>query len=326
MRLLDRLLAVTKAQPNVANAAREASVPLWNVEILNLYAEGIDSIMTLGLFTMNAVSPDYFATLGTRIIRGRGISAEDGAGAPGAMVVSAAMAKRLWPNSDALGQCVKVGSESHACSYVVGVAEDVRATQLQGDPGYSYYLSAEQWHPESGGIVIRTNGDGAHSAEAIRRIVQREMPGESYVTALPYRDVLGEQTRSWQLGASMFVVFGLLSLVLAAAGLFGVIAYNVAQRTHEFGVRVALGAQARDVATLMIGQGLRVSAAGLAVGIVLALWAGRFIKPLLFDESPRDPAVFAVVAASLLVAAVAASLVPALRATRVDPVQALRAE
>ena len=242
------------------------------------------------------------------------------------MVVSASMAKRLWPNADALGQCVKVGSESGACRYVVGIAEDVRAMQLQGDPGHTYYLSIEQWHPESGGIVVRTTGDGVHAAEAIRRIAQREMPGESYVTAVPYRDVLGEQMRSWQLGASMFVVFGVLSLVLAAVGLFSVIAYNVAQRTHEFGVRVALGAQAQDVAALMIGQGLRVSAAGLAIGVVMALWAGRFIKPLLFDESPRDPMVFATVAGSLLLAAVLASLIPALRATRVDPVQALRAE
>jgi putative ABC transport system permease protein len=152
------------------------------------------------------------------------------------------------------------------------------------------------------------------------------MPGTSYVTVLPFREIMGEQTRSWQLGARMFVTFGLLSLVLAAVGLFSVIAYNVAQRTHEFGVRVALGAQARDVARLMIGQGLRVSGVGLAIGVVVALWAGRFIQPLLFEESPRDPAVFAVVAASLLVVALLASLVPALRATRVDPASALRAD
>ena len=324
--VLDRLLAATKAQPSVVSAAREASVPLWNVEILNLYIEGIDSVMTLGLFTDNAVSPDYFATLGTRIVRGRGISAEDRAGAPRAMVVSAAMAKRLWPNADPLGKCVRVGSASRDCTFVVGIAEDVRVMGLQGDPGYTYYLSSEQWHPEEGGVVIRTAGDGAHFAEALRRVAQREMPGASYVTVTPYRDVLGDMMRSWQLGASMFAVFGLLSLALATVGLFSVIAYNATQRTHEFGVRVALGAQGRDVATLMIGQGLLVSAAGLAIGVVVTLWAGRFVQPLLFDESPRDPMVFAVVAVSLLLAAVLASLIPALRATRVDPVQALRAE
>jgi putative ABC transport system permease protein len=324
--LLDRLRAAAQTQPGVENAARESSLPLWNVMILNLHVEGIDSVMNLGPFTLNAVSPEYFTTLGTRIVRGRGLTAEDRVGAPGAIVVSASMAKRLWPNGNAIGQCVKPGSESHPCAYVVGIAEDVKAFQLQNDPGLNYYLPIVQWHPEDGGVVIRTTGAGASSAEAIRRRLQREMPGASYVTVTPFRDVVGEHTRSWRLGANMFVTFGLLSLVLAMVGLFSVIAYNVAQRTHEFGVRVALGAQAQDVALLMIGHGFRVAAAGVAVGGMVALWAGRFIKPLLFEESPKDPTVFAVVAASLLFAAVLASLIPALRATRVDPVQALRAD
>jgi predicted permease len=324
--LLDRMLATARTQPDVENASRETSVPFWSLSILNLFVEGIDSVRALGAFTMNAVSPEYFATVGTRILRGRGLSAEDRGGTPGAMVVGASMAKRLWPNAEAIGQCVKVGSDSHPCTYVVGVAEDIRAYQLQGDPGYDYYLAIAQFGADDGGIVIRTRGNSAGLAEGIRRRLQREMPGASYVIVLPFREIMGEQTRSWQLGARMFVTFGLLSLVLAAVGLFSVIAYNVAQRTHEFGVRVALGAQARDVARLMIGQGLRVSGVGLAIGVVVALWAGRFIKPLLFEESPRDPAVFAVVAASLLVVALLASLVPALRATRVDPASALRAD
>ncbi len=324
--LLDRLLATARAEPGVENASREASFPFWALSFLRLYVDGIDSVTTLGRFEMNAVSPEYFATVGTRILTGRGISAQDRVGTPGAMVVSASMAKRLWHSDNALGRCVKVGSESNPCMYVVGVAEDIKAYQLQGDPDYFYYLATAQWHPEDGGIVIRTSGNAVNFAETIRRRLQHEMPGASYVSVMPFRDVMGEQMRSWQVGASMFVTFGLLSLVLAAVGLFSVIAYNVAQRTHEFGVRVALGAQASDVARLMIGQGLRVSAVGLAIGIVVALWAGRFVKPLLFDESPRDPVVFAVVAASLLVAAILASLIPALRATRVDPVQALRAD
>lgn len=324
--LFDRLLAVAKTQPDVENASREESFPFWALSILNLKVEGIDSVRALGVFFMNAVSPEYFATVGTRIMRGRGITAEDRVGAPGAMVVSAAMAKRLWPNANAIGQCVKVGSDSNPCIYVVGIAEDIKGYQLQDDPGYNYYLATAQFGPASGGIVIRTRGNSRHFAETLRRRLQGEMPGESYVSVLPFRDVMGEQMRSWQLSASLFVMFGMLSLVLAALGLFSVVAYNVAQRTHEFGVRVALGAQARDVARLMIGQGLRVSGAGLAIGVVCALWAGRFIKPLLFEESPRDPMVFGVVASVLLMTALLASLIPALRAARVDPVRALRAE
>lgn len=324
--LLDRLLAAAKAHPNVEAAAREETFPFWALSFLHLYVDGIDSVTTLGRFVMNAVSPEYFATVGTRILRGRAITEEDRAGAPGAMVVSESMARRVWPGGNSIGQCVKVGSESHPCTYVVGVAEDIRAYQLQGDPDYIYYLASAQFEPGEGGIVVRTRGNSANSADAIRRYLQRKMPGASYVTVMPFGDVMGKQMRSWQLGASMFGAFGLLSLVLAAVGLFSVVAYNVAQRTHEFGVRVALGAQARDVALLMISQGLRVTAAGLAIGAIVAVWAGRFIKPLLFEESPRDPAVFAVVAGSLLLSAVLASLIPALRATRVDPVEALRAD
>ncbi len=152
------------------------------------------------------------------------------------------------------------------------------------------------------------------------------MPGASYLTVTPFDEILGSRTRPWHVGANLFLTFGILALVLATLGVFSVIAYNAAQRTREFGVRIALGAQARDVAGLMIGHGLRVSGIGIAIGIVVAFWAGRFVKPLLFDESPRDPAVFAVVAAVLLLASVFASLIPALRATCVDPVKALRAE
>jgi putative ABC transport system permease protein len=324
--LLERLQATARAYPGVENAAREESFPFWALALLNLHVDGIDSVMKRGPFMMNAVSPEYFATVGTRILAGRGIAAEDRAGAPGAMVVSTSMAKRLWPTANAIGQCVRIGSDSHPCNYVVGIAEDIRAYQLQGDPGLDYYLSAAQFGASTGGIVVRAKGDRVALAEALRRRLQREMPGAAYVTIVPFREIMGEQMRSWRIGASMFVTFGLLSLVLAAVGLFSVIAYDVAQRTHELGVRVALGAQSREVAMLTVARGLRVTGTGVAIGVVVAAGAGRFIKPLLFDESPRDPAVFAVVAATLLLVAIFASLVPALRAARVDPVQALRAE
>jgi ABC-type antimicrobial peptide transport system permease subunit len=152
------------------------------------------------------------------------------------------------------------------------------------------------------------------------------MPGISYVTITPFRDIVSSQRRSWQLGATMFLAFGVLALILAAMGLYSVIAYNVTQRTHEIGVRVALGAQARDVAGLVVSDGLRVTIVGVAIGGAVALWAGRWVKALLFDVSPNDPAVFALVAATLVAAGVAASWLPARRATRVDPNVVLRAD
>jgi ABC-type antimicrobial peptide transport system permease subunit len=152
------------------------------------------------------------------------------------------------------------------------------------------------------------------------------MPGVSYVSVTPFSDIIGPQKRSWHLGATMFVAFGTLALVLAAVGLYSVIAYNVAQRTHELGVRRALGAQASHAVRLVVVDGLRLAAIGVAIGVFIAFWAGRFLKPLLFDVSPRDPLVFVTVAGVLVLVAVAASWIPALRASRVDPNVALRTE
>jgi putative ABC transport system permease protein len=142
----------------------------------------------------------------------------------------------------------------------------------------------------------------------------------------PFSDVVGGQMRSWQIGATMFVVFGLVALALAAVGLYSVIAYNVVQRTHEMGVRIALGAQLGDVVRLVVGQGLRHGVAGIVIGGAIALGAARFIKPLLFDVSPRDPLVYGIVTTVLLGVAIAASMIPARRASRVDPNVALRSE
>jgi ABC-type antimicrobial peptide transport system permease subunit len=152
------------------------------------------------------------------------------------------------------------------------------------------------------------------------------MPGASYVTLTPFRDVLQSQTRSWELGATMFVAFGVLALCLAAIGLYSVIAYNVAQRTHELGVRRALGATAADVIRLVVADGLRLGGAGVVLGIAVAFGAGRWVKPLLFNVSPSDPAVFVSVATVLVLVAVAASSIPALRASHVDANVALRSE
>jgi ABC-type antimicrobial peptide transport system permease subunit len=152
------------------------------------------------------------------------------------------------------------------------------------------------------------------------------MPGVSYVNVTPLSSVLGHETSSWRMGATMFSVFGFLALLLAAIGLYSVIAYNVAQRTRELGVRVALGAGARDVIRLVMSEGMRLAAVGVGLGAGIALIVARWVKPLLFEQSPRDPVVFAGVAGVLLAVAALASFLPARRAGRVDPMEALRAE
>ncbi len=264
--------------------------------------------------------------MGTRILRGRGIEDWDVAGAPGAMVVSTSMAKKLWPGEDAIGQCVRINADTVPCTYVVGVAEDIKNSRLSDDPGLYYYLSAEQFGLEQTGLMVRTHGKASEQAEAVRRELQKVMPGASYVTVTPLSDVVGQRMRSWSLGARTFVVFGSLALVLATIGLYGMIAYNVAQRSHEMGVRIAPGAQRGDVVWLVVRQGTLVGAVGIVTGSAIALLGARWIEPLLFGVSPRDPLVYVLVAATMLAMAAAASFVPARRAARADPNVALRAE
>ena len=327
VQLRERLLQAALAMPEVANATRQTGVPFWSNSSTNLYVQGIDTVSRLGQFDYSAVSPSYFSAFGTRIKRGRGIESTDLATSQRVMVVSENMGRVLWPGRDPIGQCVKVQADTMPCTTVVGVAENIREQGLLTDSAFFYYMPITQFRMGSGGIFVRTRGNDAEaSKEAVRRALQREMPGASYVTVTPFKDIVSPQMRSWRLGATMFVAFGALALVLAAVGLYSVIAYNVQQRTHEMGVRIALGAQSGDVAGLVVGGGLRVAGVGIAIGIALALWSARWVKPLLYDVSPTEPAIYVVVALTLLSVAALASWVPARRATRVDPNVALRSD
>lgn len=325
--LRDRLSAAVKTVPGVQHLSVQRTIPFWDHSSTSLFVEGIDTVGKLGRFEFNTVSPDYFATLGTRIIRGRGLTDLDTPTAPRVMVVSDAMGKRLWPGEDPIGKCVRISADTMPCTYVVGIAENIMNRSLSDDPGLYYYVPYMQFGgPQQLGLFVRLGGGAANSVELVRRRLQREMPGASYITVTPLGRVIGEQTRSWKLGATMFAVFGGLALVLAAIGLYSVLAYNVQQRTHEMGVRVALGAQMSDVVRMVIGEGVRLAAIGVVIGAVIALWAGRWVQPLLFNETSRDPRVFGFVVTLLLVVAVAASWLPAFRASHVDPQVALRSE
>lgn len=314
------------AIPEVTNAALTASVPFWMGRSRSLFVEGVDSVERLGRFSLNAVSPEYFATMGTRLLRGRGISREDRADAPYVMVVSEQMAAALWPGQDPIGRCVRVRFETEPCTTVIGVAEDIKESQISSDAERQYYLSAEQFGPQQTSLFVRVGGKATDHLEAVRARLQQEMPGASYVTVMPFRDIVGPQLRSWELGATMFLVFGGLAVLLAGIGLYSVIAYHVVQRRRELGVRIALGASTGRMLRLVVSEGVRFAALGVAIGAVMALAAGRWVGPLLFEQSPRDPVVFGGVALLLLAVAAAASAIPAHRATRLDPNTVLRAE
>lgn len=324
--LLRRLLGEVRTIPGVSHASRQVTMPFWSTWNVDVHVAGIDSVERLGEFDLNAVSGDYFATMGTRLLRGRSVGDQDVAGAPRVMVVSEAMARTLWPGREPLGECVRVGADTAPCTQVVGVAENIKSHSLGKDPGLFYYLSTAQYNPEVGGLFVRVTGAGSRFKETVRRRLQPLMPGAAYVTVTPLSEVLGNETRSWELGATMFTVFGALALVLAAIGLYSVIAYNVAQRTHELGVRSALGAQLGDLVRLVLTDGMRLALVGVVLGSIIAFVVGRWAQALLFEQSARDPAVFGGVAALLLAVAALACLIPARRAGRVDPMRALRSE
>jgi putative ABC transport system permease protein len=237
------------------------------------------------------------------------------------------MANRLWPGRDALGQCMRVRADTMPCTTIIGIAEDAVQYSLTDTQRFRYYLPLEQVRPiRNDFMMLRLRGDPSTQAEPVRVALQQIMPGQAYVTVWPLDRIIGDQRRSWEVGATLFVAFGGLALLVAAIGLYAVIGYNVAQRMHELGVRIALGAQSADVVRLVVGQGMGFAVAGALIGGMLAFWAARWVQPLLFEQSARDPMVFVSVVAILIAVAAMASSVPALRATRADPNRTLRAE
>ena len=323
--LNQRLLDAATSLPGVTHASLMKTVPFEGLSSWPLFVAGIDSVDNFGEFDLNGVSRDYFATLGTRILRGRGIEEGDRANARKVMVVDQSMATVLWPGKDPLGRCVRIGADTAPCTYVVGVAENTHTRSLGDERGvFIYYLPAAQMSPEDVGLYVRTR-EGLALLEPLRRRLQQEMPGAAYVTVRPFSEIIRSETESWRIGATAFTAFGGLAVLLAALGLYSVIGYGVTQRTHELGVRMALGARGADVVRLVVTDGLRSATLGVLLGVAISMASAHWLGPLLFEESPYDPFVFGGVALTLLVTALAASWIPAGRAVRVDPRTALQA-
>jgi predicted permease len=322
-----RLLEAVKTVPGATHATLQESTPFGGMSSYPVFVTGIDSTQLLGEFHFNTISADYFATMGTRILKGRAISNSDVEGAPKAAVVGQSMANVLWPGQDPIGKCMRVGlKDTVPCTYVVGVAEDIHSQSIEPESKlFFYYMPAAQWRPQEGGLFVRGR-DVARLIEPLRQRLQQEMPGTSYVTVRRIGDFVDAKLRSWIVGATVFTVFGALALVLAAVGLYSVIAYNVTQRKHELGVRLALGAGQSRVVRLVVMQGVRVAAAGVVIGGAIAIFSGRWIGPLLFHVKPNDTRVFSVVIITMLIVAAAASLIPAARAARLDPRNALQSD
>jgi predicted permease len=326
--LRNRLLQAAQNIPGVLYAARVNGLP-FATSMFPLVVPGADSAQLAARFNYQAATPDYFNVVGTRIVRGRGFTSADRGEASRVAVVSQSMARRLWPGADPIGRCFYLERISNPCMRVIGVAEDAVQSSLSDDDRLLYYMPDEQPSVVNPGrrLFVRVaSTDARAQIERVRRALQAIMPAPAYVTVSPLADVVDAQRRSWELGATMFVAFGALALLVAAVGLYGVINYDVAQRLRELAIRVALGAQRGDLVRLVVVQAFSFAGAGVTFGIGLVLFLASWVQGLLYGVSARDPVVLAAVAALIGGVALVASIAPAAHATRVDPNTALRSD
>jgi len=319
-------MEVARAVPGVTDAAGTDILFQW-LSVEHLSVPGLDSLPVApgtGPFYYG-VTPGYMKTMGLRLLEGRALRPGDGLGAPRVAVVNQAMATTLWPGENALGKCF-VREKTDACTTVVGVVEVASGGQLEGPPALAYYVPLAQAEHPPAGMYVRTAGDPDAVVGELATVLRSFSPRVRFAEVRSFARLLAPQTRSWTLGATLFTAFGLLALAVAAIGLYSLLAFDVAQRTKELGIRVALGARKRRVLAGVVGTGARLAVLGVVIGIAASLAAMPYARGLLFHVEGSQPMVLGVVAAVLLAVAVAAALVPGLRATRVDPVDALRAD
>ncbi len=269
----------------------------------------------------NNVGPGYFRTMGIPLKAGRDFDLQDDEGGAPAMVINETMAQRYWPGRDALGGRVRCAGRDFT---VVGIARDGKYNRLGEPPKAFFYLPILQIYRSRSVIHLRTAGDPLKLAPALRAEIRRLDPYLPLAAVKSMRQHLRLSLFSQRLAASFLGAFGLLALVLATVGLYSVIRYAVSQRTRELGVRMALGAQPRDVARMVLREGMLLALAGLAAGLIAALAVTRFLEGQLLGVSATDPLVFAGVALLLAGVCALASWLPARRAAAVDPMAALR--
>jgi predicted permease len=319
--------------PDVERATVAPIAPMYGISFQKMFIPGIDSLASIGPFGMPVmayISPDYFATVGMSIRRGRSFTGSDREGTELVAVVNEKMARSYWPNGDAIGSCIMVEQRAAPCRRIVGVVSDAHINAIVEEPAPAYYLplaqASEEWKGV-GTIVVRARAGRVASANAaVTRELRSAIGSFATIEVRPMDATLSHQLHQWRLGAALFSVAGTLALLVAAVGIYSTVAYMTSQRTHEIGVRIALGARSGNIARVVVARGVGIVAAGITVGVLAALAMGGLVASLLYGITPHDPLVLGSVALALLVVAVAACLIPAWRATRVDPMETLRTE
>ncbi len=272
------------------------------------------------------VTPGLLTALRISLVSGRWLNATDTANAPGTVVVNQEFARKYFAGKNPVGNHIHVEGDPVKTREIVGVVGTIKHGSLDESPRAAMYIPVDQYPPPDMNVVIRSSGNPLQLAAALRDEVRSLDPNQAISTIRSMDDVVSGSVAQPRFASQILGLFAVLALVLAAVGLYGLIAYTVTQRTHELGIRMALGAEPRDVLKLVLGQGLKLALIGAALGIAGAMALTRLMQGLLFQVSPTDPVTFISVTALLTIVALAASYLPARRAMRVDPMVALRYE
>ena len=344
MLFYQRVLDEVSALPGVESAALATQTPASFGGILTLvYREG-ESVESsheaaqreMQLFfagdsrthmsKIQTVSPRYFATMKIRILRGRAFTEADRYGSPPVAIVNETLARRFWPNEGAVGRRINVGPRRPEWCEVVGVADDARDNGLEKEPGPGVYRPHLQVRFLEGALVVRTIVPPLRLGESIVNRIWSAEAAEGIDSMMTMDEILSKSVIGPRFHAASFSLFALLALLMASVGVYGVVSYSVSQRTHEIGIRMALGAAPSDILRLAVGQQMIMTLLGIAVGIGVALGLTRLISSLLYGVAPNDLHTFVGVPILLGFAALLASYMPARRALGVDPLKALRQE
>jgi putative ABC transport system permease protein len=322
----DTLLARLDALPQVTGAGMVQTLPMRGGYTLSFSIEGRPAARPGEELSANhrSASPGYFSALGIPLLRGRTFTDRDSERAPQVAVVDEAFATRHFPNEDPIGRGIDIGNGTDGFYEIVGVVGSVHHDGLDENPAPTMYVPYRQDVFSGMWLVARTNGDPAQLTSTVRQLVREIDPALPAFAISPLVDVISNSVAQRRFSMLLLASFAFIAVFLAAVGLYGVVTYTVSQRTQEIGVRMAIGAGRADVLKLVVGGGMKLALVGVALGMLGALAVARVVESLLFDVTPFDPTSYAVTAAILLAVAALACYVPARRATRVDPLEALR--